>query len=73
MSHYHDGARSGYRDGQGRASVYVIGEEVLLSYDAAHEAAQAAWTYSNVCAWENGYRYGYRLAAEGSPLPEGES
>lgn len=62
------GARCGHLEGRGRAGSYVLGEEVPLSWDAAD--AQELESEPLVHLWAQGYRHGYRLAAEGSELEE---
>lgn len=61
------GARCGHLEGAHRAGQYVIGEEYLPSEEAAEaqglQGNQVAW-------WAAGYRYGYKLRAEGESLPE---
>lgn len=67
------GAQAGHRAGQHRAGAYIIEEEVLLSWDAAEEAAIHTQGLGNPHirgSWSFGYRVGYRLAAEGSQLPD---
>lgn len=61
-----EGARHGHANGRGRAGLYVTGEECF-----AAEAAAGDQHFVNKAladAWFSGYGYGYRLAAEGSPL-----
>jgi hypothetical protein len=60
------GARCGHLEGKGRADQYVIGEEVEPSYEAAINQGLIG---SLTSMWAKGYRIGYKLAAEGSPLP----
>jgi len=43
-----------------------MGEE----QDPSHGAAEANAAYDHDGLWACGYRYGYRLAAEGEALPE---
>ena len=62
------GARCGHLEGRGRAGSYIIGEEEPLSYEAAAFNVPAE-THRYLMAWARGYRYGYKLAAEGSSLP----
>ena len=68
---FSSGVRCGHVDGWGRAGSYVTGEESIL----ADEAFANGWEYQSTSeshlrdAWINGYVYGYRLAAEGTPLP----
>lgn len=61
------GARCGYLEGANRAGQYVIGEEYFPSQEAAianqMRGHQFDW-------WSAGYRFGYRLRAEGETLPE---
>lgn len=59
------GFRCGHIDGQGRAGAYVTGEEV----DLADEAYEAARSDEPSIPWREGYRAGYRAAAEGLPVP----
>jgi hypothetical protein len=63
---FSQGARCGHVEGKGRAGAYIIGEEILLSYDAGDNQI-----FPPGCRalWEQGYRSGYKLAAEGSELP----
>lgn len=65
---YCQGARCGHIEGKGRAGDYVIGEELELSEEAA--ANQSYYDMGQRDWWAAGYRRGYRLAAEGEPLPE---
>jgi hypothetical protein len=58
------GAARGHREGQHRAGSYVIGEEYELSRDA--DFGQTLMRSE----MEAGYRYGYKLAAEGKELPK---
>lgn len=60
------GARCGHIEGKGRAGQYVIGEEEILSWDAA-KAQGLGFPLEG--AWSRGYMYGYCRAAEGSALP----
>lgn len=64
---YAQGARCGHIEGRHRAGQYVLGEEIELSWEAAdnHNLNNPSRTYY----WAHGYRKGYKLAAEGSPLP----
>lgn len=62
------GARCGHIEGKGRAGSYVIGEEEELAYQAAMNNVPAE-THRYLHAWARGYKYGYKLAAEGSALP----
>lgn len=64
--HYKQGKRCGHIEGRGRAGLYVAGEEHLLSIEAA-DAQELSPAEKDV--WAAGYREGYCLAAEGSPLP----
>ena len=65
-----EGAKSGYSAGKGRAGSYIIGEEIELAWDAvvSHGFEENTSTFRINRAWERGYKYGYRLAAEGSPF-----
>lgn len=63
--HYKQGKRCGHIEGRGRAGQYVIGEEWLPSIEAA-DAQELDLAEKD--AWAAGYRDGYCLAAEGSPL-----
>jgi hypothetical protein len=63
---YCQGARCGHLEGQDRAGSFVPGEEQELSQDAA--AVNSAYDLDGL--WACGYRYGYRLAAEGEELPD---
>lgn len=69
MEHFEQGRRCGHIEGRGRAGQYVVGEEHLLSIEAAD--AQEL-TPAEKDEWAAGYREGYCLAAEGSPLPVGD-
>jgi hypothetical protein len=62
------GARCGHIEGRNRAGSYVIGEEIDLAWEAADN--QPLTEYGLKLAWASGYRLGYLLAAEGSPLPD---
>lgn len=71
------GYKDGHAAGSGRAGQYVVHEEFDLSVQAADVfverddvkasewAAGVLWT-----RYVNGYIAGYRLGAEGEPLPE---
>jgi len=61
------GARCGHIEGRGRAGQYIIGEEIELSYEAACNQGLIG---SLTVQWARGYRMGYKLAVEGSELPE---
>jgi len=70
-----EGAKSGYSAGKGRAGSYIIGEEIELAWDAVREQCFYESSIRPTLPelkvsreWENGYKHGYLLAAEGSPL-----
>lgn len=63
---YCQGARCGHLEGSDRVGQYVAGEEQEPSQDAA--GVNSAYDLDGL--WACGYRYGYRLAAEGESLPE---
>jgi hypothetical protein len=67
---FKQGAVHGYNAGYGRAGSYVTGEEITLAWDAvvSHGFEENTSTFWISRAWENGYKRGYLLAAEGSPL-----
>lgn len=61
---FSQGARCGHIEGKCRVGAYVNGEEEEL----AAEAAKVNASMRTITAWASGYRYGFRLAAEGSAL-----
>lgn len=67
---FSQGARCGHIEGKGRAGSYIIGEEIVLSWEAADNQGVAVLAFGNRDAWTRGYQHGYKLAAEGSPLEE---
>lgn len=66
---FSQGARCGHVEGKGRAGSYIIGEQEEVAAEAAHLHHPDFNDLSRRDAWENGYNYGYKLAAEGSALP----
>lgn len=66
--HFAQGARCGHLEGKGRAGSYVLDEEYPLAEEAAINNVHTPG--ANRDAWARGYRIGYRLAAEGKPLPD---
>lgn len=60
------GARCGHIDGKARCGAYVLGEELDPSFEAAAINASGK---DDRYWWARGYREGYRLGAEGEPLP----
>ena len=64
-----EGASIGHIDGQSSGGkYYVIGEEVEFARDRCVEHLPLGTSARVARSWERGYQYGYRLAAEGSPL-----
>lgn len=64
---YAQGARCGHIEGKNRVGQYVLDEEYLPSWEAAEN--QGLHSSVTVEVWARGYRFGYKLAAEGNPLP----
>ena len=60
------GARCGHLEGKDRVGQFVMGEEQELSQMAA--MVNSAYDLDGL--WACGYRYGYRLGAEGEELPD---
>jgi len=62
---FSQGARCGHIEGRGRAGLYCIGEEELLSFDAADAQGLPG---RDAAEWAAGYRHGYKSAAQGLAL-----
>ncbi len=61
------GARCGHIDGKARVGSYVVNEEIQAAFDAA--AAQGYEDHQTTADFFRGYKLGYLLGVEGSPLP----
>jgi hypothetical protein len=53
-------------EGKDRAGQYTMGEE----HDLAANASEVNKAFDHDGMWATGYRFGYRLAAEGESLPK---
>lgn len=67
-AHYAQGFRCGHIEGKPRCGCYVTGEEQLDSFYAADNQTNIRNEYERQ-EWAQGYRHGYRLAAQGDELP----
>lgn len=65
---YAQGARCGHIEGKERVGLYVIGEELELSNEAAENQGRSGREF--LSHWAAGYRYGYMLGVQGETLDE---